>query len=193
VLVRAAIFELAVTIENIDRDVLEVLIMASRSRVSTARHLKPLERRTEATGNRESSATAGALAAGTWLRSRGATPPATLRWHVEIALDVLDEPAPSEYDEATATRFHIDIYGEEWGFFFCYRGRSSWIRITDIAFVHGRDDYQLLASVPALKDIGTLIRRLETEFRVRFQRGHAHVRTNLPNLEPIVRNWIATL
>jgi hypothetical protein len=142
---------------------------------------------------RESATTAGALAAVTWLRSRGATPPAMTRWHVEIALDVLNQRAPSEYDEATATRFHVDIYTEEWGFFFCHGGRSSWIRVTDIAFVHGRDDHQLLGAVPALKDIGTLVRRLEGEYRMRFQRQHAHVRTNLPSLEPPIRDWVSTL
>src|ERR1700755_2434276 len=100
----------------------------------------------------------GATAAVQWLAHRRLSSTGVLRWHVEIALDVVDGPAPTEFDERTATRFHIDIYSEEWGVFFCHAGRSSWVRITDIAFVHGRDDFGLLAAMPMLKDIGALLR-----------------------------------
>lgn len=115
------------------------------------------------------------------------------RWHVEIALDVADGPAPSEFDERTATRFHIDLYSEEWGIFFCHGGRSSWVRVTDIAFVHGRDDFGLLAEMPALRDLGPWLRRLEQQYRVQFQRGFALVRTNLASAEPVIRRWITSL
>src|SRR6185312_10788992 len=64
--------------------------------------------------------------------------------------------APSEFDETTSSRFHLDIYLEEWGVFFCHAGQSSRIRVTDMAFVHGRDDFQLLGVTPQLKDIGWL-------------------------------------
>ena len=116
-----------------------------------------------------------------------------LRWHVEIALDVVDGPAPVEFDERTATRFHIDLYSEEWGVFFCHAGRSSWVRVTDIAFVHGRDDFGLLAEMPALPDLGAWLRRLEQQHGVVFQRAFARVRTNLANAEPVIRRWIASL
>src|SRR5689334_6122378 len=86
-----------------------------------------------------SNLTAGALAASTWLRNL-ATAPAQPQWHVEVSLDVLDVIAPLEFDETTASRFHIDIYSSEWGLYVCHGGQSSWIRITDVAFMHGRDD-----------------------------------------------------
>src|SRR5687768_9236555 len=141
-----------------------------------------------------SGSTAGALAAAAWLRLRGVTPPPGIqRWHVEIALDVIHDRAPSEFDERTATRFHIDIYAEEWGVFFCHGGRSSWIRITDVPFVHGRDDFDLLRVIPALKDVGQLLRSLERQHKVKFQREHAVIRTNLDGAEPAIRSWIATL
>jgi hypothetical protein len=146
-----------------------------------------------ASGAGGSRTTAGALAAATWVRGRGTLPPGTTRWHVETALDVVNARAPSEYDEATATRFHIDIYTEEWGFFFCHGGRSSWIRVTDVAFVHGRDDYSLFEWTPPLRDIGTLLRRIEREYRIKFQRQHALIKTNVPALEPAIREWLATL
>ncbi|HEY5951974.1 MAG TPA: hypothetical protein VIV40_41040 [Kofleriaceae bacterium] len=165
----------------------------SRTRPSTSRSSKRVASDAIAGNGGGSATTAGALASATWLRGRGATPPSTTRWHVEIALDVVNERAPSEFDEATATRFHLDIYTEEWGFFFCNHGRSSWIRVTDIAFVHGRDDFQLLTWTPALKDIGQLLRRIEREHHIAFQRSHASIKTNLPNIEPEIRAWLATL
>lgn len=138
--------------------------------------------------------TVGAQGAATWLAARGLTPPPSLeRWHVEIALDVVDEPAPAEFDEATATRFHLDIYSEEWGVFFCHAGRASWIRVTDIAFVHGRDQHGLLVITPSLQDVGRLLRLLERQHQVKFQRAHASVRTNLASAEPPIRAWLQSL
>lgn len=114
------------------------------------------------------------------------------RWFAEIALDVVHARAPSQFDETTATRFHLDIYADEWGIFFCHGGQSSWIRVTDIAFVHGRDDFGLLVTIPALDDIGQLMRQLERAHRIQLQRQHASVRTNIPTAEPAIRAWLAT-
>src|SRR5881628_386772 len=104
-----------------------------------------------------SSSSAGALAAAAWLRDRALSPPpAIVRWHIEIAMDVVPTPPVTDFDETTASRFHLDMYSEEWGMFFCHRGKSSWIRVTDIPFVHTRDDFSLLAITPALKEVGAL-------------------------------------
>jgi len=138
------------------------------------------------------ASTLGATVAATWLRSLG-HPATTERWHVEIALDVIDRRAPVTFDEARATRFHIDAYLEEWGLYFCHGGRWSWIRVTDIAFVHGRDDHGLLAWGPTLEDVGALLRRLEGMHGISFHRKHANIRTNLAGVEPAVRGWLATL
>ena len=166
----------------------------SSSRASSSRrtrHTAARERVIASSGG-SSPTNAGALAAVTWLRNRGMTPTSS-RWHVEIALDVIADRAPSEFDEATATRFHISIYTEEWGIYFCHDGQSSWIRVTDIAFVHGRDEFRLLEQMPALKDVGSLLRRLEQQYEVRFQRQYATITTNLPDLEPAVRAWVTAL
>lgn len=137
--------------------------------------------------------TLGSLAAAAWLAARGGAAPTLERWHVEVALDVVQRRAPSEFDETTATRFHLDIYLEEWGVFFCHSGQSSRIRVTDIAFVHGRDDFQLLGVTPQLRDIGWLLRHVEQRAGLKFMREHADVKTNLPSVEPAVRSWIASL
>jgi len=136
---------------------------------------------------------AGAMAAGVWVNDLGLTVPTGTRWHIEIQLDVIETRAPSQFDEATATRFHLDIYSEEWGFYFCHAGKRSWIRVTDQPFMHGRDDYSLLATTPALKDVGQLVRQLEQKHGIRFRRDLALVRTNLSKAEPVVRTWIAAL
>lgn len=104
-----------------------------------------------------------------------------------------DEPVATEFDESSATRFHVSIYSEEWGVFFCHEGKWSWIRVTDLAFVHTRDDYGLLGWVPPLDQVGALVRRIERDHRVRFRRDLALVQTNLPNAEPAIRAWLAAM
>jgi hypothetical protein len=144
-------------------------------------------------GPGSSNVTAGALAAATWREARGIAAPIDRRWHVEIALAVLDEPAPLVFDEMTATRVHLDIYAEEWGFYMSHAGRASWIRVTDIAFVHGRDELRLLDLCPPLKDIGSLVRRFEQMHRVRLRRDQAAVTTNLVGAESSIRSWLQSL
>ena len=144
--------------------------------------------------SRHSAASQGVIEARGWVENLGLhAPPGTLRWHAEISLDVIDGPARIEFDDRADTRFHIDVYSEEWGFFFCHGGRVSWIRVTDIPFVHGRDEHQLLAQTPALEAIGELIRRIETKHAVRFHRQHAIIRTNIAAAEPQLRRWLLTL
>lgn len=136
----------------------------------------------------------GSEASAGWLRLRSiSTPPTTLRWHVEIAMGLEPSPPPPDFDESRTSRFHIDIYSEEWGVFFCHAGRASWIRVTDLAFVHGRDEHGLLGIVPSLRDISLLLRELERRYDLQFQRSHAAIRTNLANGEAQIRAWLATL
>lgn len=135
----------------------------------------------------------GAFAALAWLRDRDPTASSTDRWHVEIALDVITGSAAYDFDETTATRFHLDIYREEWAVWFCHRGRSSRIVVSDAMRVLGGDNYHLLAVMPRLRDIGDLIRRLETAHGIHFARAYAEIRTNLPALEPAIRAWVSAL
>ena len=139
------------------------------------------------------SKTAGALAASAWLRTIGHTPPTLQRWNVEVLLGLAQSRPSTDYDDKTETRFHISIYSEEWGVFVCHQGRASWIRVTDVPFVHVRDDFKLLSTFPALKDVGGLLRKLETQLAVRFARDHAAIHTNLPAIERDVRRWVASL
>jgi hypothetical protein len=144
-------------------------------------------------GGPQHATTAGMLAARMWFRARALSAPGLLRWHAEILLDVVDQPARESFDERTDTRFRLEIYSEEWGFLFCHAGLASWIRITDIPFVHGRDDFGLLSSTPALKDIGGLLRGVEHRHRIHFRRRHALVLTNIPNAETPIRRWTESL
>jgi hypothetical protein len=121
--------------------------------------------------------TPGAEAADRWLFALGL--PAPARWHVEIA--VLAD---------AGTRFDLNIYAEEWGFCFQHAGRSSWVRVTDAAFVHGRDDHDLLAKAPDLLAISVLLADLEHEHGLAFRRATASVRTNIPDAPNIVRDWL---
>ena len=143
-------------------------------------------------GGARGSSTSGRNAAAEWLGDRGIQT-VLKRWHVEVSLATLDTPAPLHYDDRSDTRFHVDVYSEEWGFFFCHDGRASWIRITDIAFVHGRDDFGLLAQTPALADVGALMRTLEVRYKVGFRRKLALVRTNVPTSETEIRAWVESL
>lgn len=142
------------------------------------------------TSGPQSTTTAGMLAARAWFHARALSTPGLLRWHAEILLDVVDQPAREKFDERTDTRFRVEIYSEEWGFLFCHAGQASWIRVTDIPFVHGRDDFRLLSLTPALKDIGVLLRSLEQRHRIQFRRRNAVVSTNIPHAEPPIRRWV---
>ena len=140
-----------------------------------------------------SSTNAGVLAARAWLSARGVTPPGIERWHADISLDVVAEPAPATFDIDRDTRFRIEIYSEEWGYFCCHRGQASWIRVTDIPFVHGRDDFKFLVATPGLKDLATVVRVFEKRFAVKLRRDLALVRTNLVGAEPAIRGWVLSL
>ena len=139
--------------------------------------------------------TAGSQAAQGWLAARGCATQghALSRWHATILLAPEDFTPMFDFDERVATRFRIEIYSEEWGYLFCHRGRGSWIRVTDIPFVHGRDDFGLVAATPALHDLGLLLRRVEADHQLHFRRDHALVRTNLAGSETAIRRWVETL
>jgi hypothetical protein len=125
---------------------------------------------------------AGALAAAAWLAERGLISEQS-RWSIEIELPAIEGDA----------RLQLDIYAEEWGFQFAHRDARSWIRVTDVAFVHGHDDHALLPRTPELRDIGAFIATLEREHGVRFDRHAPVIRTRVPNAEPAVRAWVASL
>jgi hypothetical protein len=135
---------------------------------------------------------AGVLAAASWLSSRGLEP-VEHKWDIEIGLSVGDRTASLGFDPTRDTRFQLQIYAEEWGFRFAHAGRHSWIRVTDIPFVHGSDEHALLSATPALKDIGAFVRDLETRHAVRFHRRHAAVSTTIPKAEPLIRSWLLSL
>jgi hypothetical protein len=113
-------------------------------------------------------------------------------WYVEVALDVVDRPAELTYSSEHDTRFHLNLYPEEWGVFACHRGRSSWIRFTDEPFIHGRDDYHLVDRVHELGSVGVVMRDVERMFEVEFRRNHALIRTNVGDAEPVIRQWLAS-
>jgi len=135
----------------------------------------------------------GALEALAWLRERDPHATSSDRWYVESALDVISAPAAYDFDETTATRFHLDIYREEWCVWFCHRGRSSRIVCSDAVRILGRDDYQLLSVMPRLREIGMLVHRLESAHAIHFAREHVAICSNVPAIEPAIRAWITAL
>ena len=135
-------------------------------------------------------ANTGPIASAAWLLDRELFP-IERHWFVEIALGITDEPPP--FDGRDDTRFHIELFAEEWGYLFCHAGRTSWIRVTDVPFVHGRDEYQLLHRTPPLPGIGKLLRHVEALHGLRFVRARAAIRTNIADGEHAIRSWIVTL
>lgn len=135
--------------------------------------------------------TVGARASREWMTARGLE--AEQSWFVEIAIDVFDRPASSTYTTDADTRFHINVYPEEWGMFFCHGSRASWIRVTDLAFVHGRDDHRLIDEVPVLPNIGGFLRDLERRYRLAFRRDQAMIHANVAGAETAIRSWLTTI
>ena len=134
------------------------------------------------TPDRGLSTNTGPLAAAAWLLERGLSTNDP-RWFVEVALEV----------PPTDTRLQLDVYSEEWGLQLHHEGRSSWVRVTDVAFVHGRDDHGLIYCVPRLSKIGTFIAQLERDLRVRFDRATPRIRSSIPDAYSIIRQWVARL
>lgn len=150
---------------------------------------RPRSRRTSSSPPLQT--TVGAVAAATWLRSlklRGSK-----QWYVELAIDSSERPVSITFSHENDTRFHLNIYPEEWGVFFCHGSRASWIRVTDEPFVHGRDDFGLLGDLPELHQISYLVRALEERFGITFSREHALVRTNVMSGQKSIRDWLAAL
>jgi hypothetical protein len=127
------------------------------------------------------STNTGPIASAAWLAARELYPKDP-KWFVEIGL-VTDGD----------TRLDLEIYAEEWGFRFLHAGRMSWIRVTDVPFVHGRDDYQLLRTTPPLRAIGDLVRALEQRHGVEFDRTRAALRTTIADSDDVIRQWISAL
>jgi hypothetical protein len=122
----------------------------------------------------------GPLATAAWCLARGLFPNAR-DWYVEIVLF------------AGASRFEIEIYAAEWGFAFHHDERVSWIRVTDIPFVHGRDDFELLRQTSGLRAMGDVVRSVEHRFDLAFDREGAEIRTNIEHSEPAIRAWVNSL
>ncbi len=140
-----------------------------------------------------STTTAGTLAARGWLNGLALTPPVRPPWFAEVTLGT-EQVVPSlAFDREVATRLRLEIYSVEWGVFFCHGGRSSWIRVTDVPFTHGRDDFNLRSVTPPLKDVGALVRALEVAYELRFARELAVVRSNLRGAEQALRPWLRSL
>lgn len=126
--------------------------------------------------------TMGARASAAWLEDRGLDARNTPRWYVEVTLIASDT--------ASDVSFELNIYPEEWGYILRAGSRVSSIRVTDIAFVHGKDDHQLLSITPALANIGELITLIEMRKAVAFHRTQALVRSNLTRATSVVRAWL---
>ena len=121
--------------------------------------------------------TLGADAADRWLTSLGLV--AVPRWFVEIA--ILGN---------SNSRVDLNVYAEEWGYAVHHAGKASWIRVTDVAFVHGQDDFQLLARTPDLLAIHALLADLEREHQLALRYATASIRSNVADAPRIVRDWL---
>ncbi len=130
---------------------------------------------------------AGSSDATRWLSARGLSP--TAPWEVSISLDVVDQPASASFVESD-TRFHIVLSPSEWGFYFSHQNRITWIRVVDVPAVHERDDFELLGSVPKLRDLGLLVHSLEDQHEIRFRRTLALVQSTIPMSDDKIRLWV---
>lgn len=137
--------------------------------------MQPLERPTASLASVGTNT--GALAAAAWCAARDLFA-RTPQWSVEIVLDGAD------------ARFSVEIFAQEWGFAFRRSSALSWIRVTDMPFVHGRDDFSLLHRTPRLEHVATLMLALEEEHGIAFDRDAIQVHSDLGGEEQIAA-WIS--
>jgi hypothetical protein len=124
--------------------------------------------------------TLGSQAAAAWAAQVGLDVAGTPHWYVEIELHT--DPVEAQLD--------LNIYPEEWGVVFRRGNRVSSIRVTDVPFVHGKDDHGLLTGLPELARFDELLAMLERRYDVVFQRTHPAVRSNLRRALASVRPWL---
>lgn len=129
----------------------------------------------------------GPLASAAWLIARGLRP-REAKWFVEIQL-----PATGKTDPEHAATLLLEVYAEEWGYRFERDGRISWIRVTDVPFVHGRDEHGLLPKTPRLERISALVREIEHDQEIVFERHRSTIRSNVPDDSGAIQSWIAEL
>src|SRR5262245_56570308 len=110
----------------------------------------------------------GASEAAAWLSARGLGGLAK-RWDVSIVLPGAD----------VTTRLHLAIAHDEWGFIFHHGAATTSIRVTDAPRVHDRDDFNLLASAPRLRDMGAFVQSLEDRYELTFDRRAATIYTTI--------------
>jgi len=122
----------------------------------------------------------GAAEAAAWLSARGISSTSAPHWFVEIRID----------SDQAGIVFDLNIYPEEWGFVVRRSGLVSSIRVTDVAFVHGRDELRLLSLTPTLARIGSLVVELERRFDTHFQCERAAINSNLPRAIGATRAWL---
>jgi hypothetical protein len=113
-------------------------------------------------------------------------------WRATIVLPVMlhDVLAGSQ---PTETRFELELEPDKWGLCFSHGGRTSRIRVADMAKVDGSDDHELLVITPQLRDLGRLLRHLEHRHALRFHRDSAEVRTEHPPIKDAALRWLARL
>jgi hypothetical protein len=129
----------------------------------------------------------GPIASAAWLVARGLLPK-DAKWYVEIEL-----PAAGKTDRDQMAKLLLEVYAEEWGYRFERQGRISWILVTDVPFVHGRDEHGLLTKTPRLERISALVRAIEIEHDIVFERERSTIRSNVPDQDGVIRSWIASL
>ena len=140
------------------------------------------------TPNKGLSPNTGPLASAAWLVTQGLISHEP-RWFVEVTIGT---SAEGRHDDDAATLLRLELYSEEWGYWFRHDAKVSWIRVTDVPFVHGRDDHSLLPETPKLKNLGQIVRTLEGRFDVQFALEHARIRTSLSDAEPTIRGWLGS-
>ncbi len=154
-----------------------------RPRTRTKRNFQPLQReRTLVVPGRPNT---GALASAAWLAARDLFP-TEARWSVTVAL----WPLPDGSHEPT--RFTLEIFAEEWGFSLRRADKLSWIRITDMPFVHSRDDFALLRRTPRLDMVSDLLLSIEDEHSITFDRSQPRVTSSFGHEDTIAR-WARSL
>ena len=144
------------------------------------------------TPNRGIPVSLASMAVADWLRARGIVQPSS-SWHIEIVLDVVDATPSQAWSATTDTRFHLHLYASEWCLFFCHGGRTSWVRVTDRPYMHGRDDFGFVSNMPRLQDIGTFLASLEDCHGIVFQRAHARITTTLAGAESNLSAWVRSV
>jgi hypothetical protein len=119
-----------------------------------------------------------------WLEACGLDDRGYRNWWVELKI---------ETESGTPSRLELHLCPYEWGFSFEHDSKRSLFWFSDRRDEVRRDRHGISGEVTEPAQLGALLATLERRYGFAFQRYGAEVRSNLPDVARLVRQWLVVV